>query len=544
MTRVGDKISQTGAGLALSLLAACGGGSSGMAAPAPAPAALPTPDVSAVAAADPGSALPEGWQRGAFMQIFVRSYQDSDGDGIGDLRGLTRRLDYLRDLGVSGIWLMPITKSQDGDHGYAVTDYRDIEPAYGRLADLDELLKQAHARGIGVILDHVINHSAARHPLFVNASSAPGNAWRDWYVWQDPAPVWSVWGGNPWRATANGAYYALFWDQMPDFNLKKPEVVEFHKNALRFWLNRGVDGFRFDAVGTLIENGPTAALDQPRNYTLMNEMRQLLDGYARRHMVCEGPDDPRGYGAASACGSAFAFDLSATLIASARGDAAAVARLAAYFQTAPAGMAPFLSNHDGFAGLRPADQLNGNLAQLKLAASAYLLLPGTPFIYYGEEIGLRTALALGGDAALRTPMAWSDAPNAGFTTGTPYRPLGPNAAATHVAAQQADPSSLLQHYRTLLALRRTVAPLRDGDYANATASGALLSYQRRTAGAAATVAINFGNAAAEAVLTGLPAHTTLQAAYPAGAAPLTSDAAGQARVTVPAQSLRVYTHPR
>jgi glycosidase len=544
-------VSASALAVAAALLVACGGGGGATATPSPspsplpAPAPLPTPDISAVAAADRGSALPDGWQRGAFMQVFVRSYQDSDGDGIGDLRGLISRLDYLRDLGVKGLWLMPITRSQDGDHGYAVTDYRDIEPAYGKLADVDELLRQAHARGIGVILDHVMNHSAAQHPLFVNAKDAATNPWRDWYVWQNPAPTgWSIYGGNPWRSTANGAYFAPFWDQMPDFNLLKPEVVEFHKNALRFWLNRGVDGFRFDAVGNLVENGPSAWENQPRNYSLMSEMRTLLDGYARRTMVCEAPADPRGFGAGTACGGAFAFDLSAALIGAARGQSAAVASLADYFRTAPAGMSPFLSNHDSFAGQRAADQLGGDLAQLKLAASAYLLLPGTPFIYYGEELGLRGATSLSGDAALRTPMAWSAGAAAGFTTGTPYRALAANAATQHVDAQKADPASLLNHYRALLALRNTLPALRDGDYAQAQASGPLLSFQRRIAGQGVVVVINFGTAAAEASLAGLPGGASLQAAYPVGGTPAASDSAGQARINLPAQSLRVYTFAR
>ncbi len=552
MPRLIDRTSLAAITLSALALVACGGGGSAASpvpspapAPAPAPAPLPSPDISPVAAADPGSALPEGWQRGAFMQIFVRSYQDSDGDGIGDLRGLISRLDYLKDLGVSGLWLMPVTKSQDGDHGYAVTDYRDIEPAYGKLADLDELIRQAHARGIGVILDHVINHSAAQHPLFVNASNSPTNLWRDWYVWQNPAPTgWSIYGGNPWRPTANGAYFAPFWDQMPDFNLLKTEVVDFHKNALRFWLNRGVDGFRFDAVGNLVENGPNAWEDQPRNYTLMNEIRVLLSGYARRAMVCEGPADPQGFGATAACGGAFAFDLNGALINAARGQAASVATVANYFKTAPAGMAPMLSNHDGFAGQRPADQLGANLAQLKLAASAYLLLPGTPFIYYGEEVGLRGAASLSRDAALRTPMAWGTGATAGFTTGTPYRALAANAATNNVAAQLADTDSLLNHYRALLALRNGTPALHDGDYANANASGTLLSFQRRTATQAAIVVINFGSVAAEASLTGLPANATLQAAHPTGGTNAASDAAGQVRINIPAQSLRVYTTTR
>ena len=544
--------------LSLAALGGCGGGGSASIpapspapapapapAPSPAPAPLPSPDVSAVPVADPGSPLPEGWQRGAFMEIFVRSYQDSDGDGIGDLKGLISRLDYLKDLGVRGLWLMPVTKIQDGDHGYAVSDYRDIEPAYGKLADMDELIKQAHARGIGVIIDHVINHSAAQHPLFVNAKDTATNAFRDWYVWQNLAPSgWSIYGGNPWRSTGNGAYFAPFWDQMPDFNLLKTEVVDFHKNALRFWLNRGVDGFRFDAVGNLVENGPSAWENQPRNYTLMNEMRALLNGYSRRTMVCEGPADPQGFGAGTACGGAFAFDLNGALIGAARGQAASVTTIANYFKTAPAGMSPFMSNHDSFAGQRAADQLGENLAQLKLAASAYLLLPGTPYIYYGEEVGLRGAAGLTGDAAQRTPMAWATGGTAGFTTGTPYRALAANASTNHVAAQAADPASLLNHYKALLALRNGTPALRDGDYANAVATGTLLSFLRRTATQTAVVLINFGTAAGDATVTGLGANAALQAAYPSGGSNAAADAAGQARLTVPAQSLRVYTATR
>ena len=365
-------------------LAACGGG--GSASLPPPPSNLPTPDVSSVAAADPGSTLADGWQQGAVMQIFVRSYRDSDGNGSGDLRGLASRLDYLQDLGVKGLWLMPVTKSQDRDHGYAVADYRDIETDYGSLADFDALLRQAHARGIGVMLDYVVNHSAATNPVFVNSRDSASNAYRDWYVWQPTVPSgWNVLGGNPWRGTANGAYYAPFWDQMPDWNLGNAAVANYHRSNLRFWLNRGVDGLRFDAVGLLFENGPTAWENQPQNYTLMADLRSVVEGYARRTMVCEAPADPRGF--ALACGSAFGFDLNASLIAAARGDTAATARVAGYFRSAPASMSTFLSNHDAFAGQRVWDQLGGNLAQMKLAAASYLLLPGRPFIYYGEEIG-------------------------------------------------------------------------------------------------------------------------------------------------------------
>ena len=380
------------AGLTLALLlAACGGGG-GDSGP------LPSVDATPVAAADPGSTLPADWRQGVFAEIFVRGYKDSNGDGIGDLRGVTQSLDYLQSLGISGIWLMPVTRSQDGDHGYAVTDYRNIEPAYGSLADMDELLAQAHARGIGVIVDYVMNHSAAQHPAFVNANSSSGNAYRNWYVYQASQPQgWSVYGGNPWRSGNGGYYYAPFWDQMPDFNLKNTDVVNFHRDNLRFWLNRGVDGFRFDAVGNLVENGAGAWLNQPENYALMNGVRQLVGSYQQRFMVCEGPDDPIGFAQPTACGRAFAFGHQSNLINAARGNTTAIAAVANYFATAPAGMATMLSNHDRFAGERLWNQLSGNEAQYRLAAATYLLQPGTPFIYYGEEIGMAGASANIGD---------------------------------------------------------------------------------------------------------------------------------------------------
>ena len=526
-------------------LAACGGGggqATSAAPPDPVPLSnLPAVDLSPVAAANTGSALPAGWQNGAFMQIFVRSYQDSDGDGIGDLRGLIQRLDYLKELGVSGLWLMPVTKSQDRDHGYAVADYRQIEPRYGSLADFDELLGQAHARGIGVIVDHVINHSASENPLFVNARSGASNAYRDWYVWQGLKPTgWQIYGGDPWRGSSGNFYFAPFWDQMPDLNLQNPLVVAWQHDNLRFWMNRGVDGFRFDAVGNLVENGPGAWENQPQNYALLRSARQMMNGHSQRFLVCEGPSDPSGY--AAACGSAFAFNNTANLFGAARGDARAVRAVASYHQTAPAGISTMLSNHDSFAGQRAFDQLGGNLAQYKLAAATYLLQPGTPFIYYGEEIGLAGGAALSGDAKLRTPMSWTgSAANAGFTTGTPYRSLSGNLASHNVAAQTADPDSLLAFYKAMLALRNTLPAVKAGSYDAVAVAGSVLSFQRRLGADRVVVVINYGSAVATATLTSLPANAALAPAYPAGGADVLVDGTGQASVALPAQSLRVLT---
>jgi glycosidase len=525
-------------------LAACGGGGGTDAGagptPSPSPVVSPPVDVSAVAAADPGSALPAGWQQGAFMEIFVRSYQDSNGDGVGDLRGLTSRLDYLRDLGVRGLWLMPVTASQDRDHGYAVKDYRAIEPQYGTLADFDELLRQAHARGIGIVIDYVINHSAAENPLFQNSRRATSNPYRDWYLWQGLKPSgWRVYNNDPWYGTVGNFYYSSFWDQMPDWNLTHPAVIAYHHDNLRFWLNRGVDGFRFDAVGNLVENGAGAWENQPQNSTVLQGARTLMNGYARRFLVCEGPSAPFRY--TTDCGSAFAFNNTANLIAAAKGDPAAVQRAADFWKSAPTGMSTMLSNHDSFAGDRAFMQFNGNLAQYKLAAATYLLQPGTPFIYYGEEVGMARGTQ-GGDPGLRTPMSWSNAAGtAGFTTGTPYRSLATNYTTFNAAAQQADPASLLSHYKAMLALRNAYPSIAAGRYENAAVNGTVMSFQRALDAERTVVVLNYGAAAANASVAGLPANATLANAHPAGAADLTANADGIASVPMDAQSVRVFS---
>ena len=530
---------------ALTALAACGGGGGGGSGSTPPVAVEPDPtlpavDLRAVAAADPGSTLPALWHRGAFMEIFVRSYKDSDGDGVGDLRGLIAQLDYLRELGISGIWLMPVTQSQDRDHGYAVADYRAIEAQYGSLADFDELLRQAHARGIGVIVDYVMNHSAAANPLFVNARAAATNPYRNWYLWQGVKPNgWNIYGGDPWRGSVGNYYFAPFWDQMPDFNLLNPAVVAYHHDNLRFWLNRGVDGFRFDAVGNLVEAGPAAWENQPENHTLLRQARAVVDGYARRYLVCEGPSDPVGY--STSCGSAFAFQNTANLIAAAKADPGAVRRVAEFPANAPTGMASMLANHDSFAGDRVYNQFGGNLAQYRLAAATYLLQPGTPFIYYGEEIGMARGSA-GGDPGLRTPMSWNaSTANAGFTTGTPYRSLSTNVSAFNVAAQQADPNSLLAFYKAMLALRKAHPAIAAGSYDNVSVNGSAMSFQRRQGSEWVLVAINYGISAGTAAVGGLPAGATLASAYPAGGDALTADGSGAASVAMAAQSVRVFS---
>jgi glycosidase len=507
------------------------------------------------------SPLPAGWRHGAFMEIFVRGYQDSDGDGIGDLKGLTSRLDYLKDLGVRGLWLMPITASADHDHGYATTDYRAVEPAYGTLADLDELLKQAHARGIGVVMDYVVNHSAAQHPLFVEARQGTSNPWRDWYVWSETEPKgWNIWDKNPWYwvgehgesepwnfkgpwqdlppAPPGGKQFLFgtFGPHMPDFNLRKPEVWAWHEDNLRFWLNRGLDGFRLDAVPHMIENDAVNWNDQPESRVLTKRLQDLIKSYPQRYVVCEATANPQAYGDDAVCGGAFAFGYVQHFVGAARGQPESVQALAAYYRSASPNMATFISNHDIFGGLRLWDQVDGDVARYKLAAAGYLLQPGTPFIYFGEEVGQASVPGLQGDFPIRAPMSWTANPaNAGFTTGQPFRPVAPNVATHNAAAEQADPDSILNFYKAMLALRNSRPSLAQGRFEQSLAQGLVLGYQRVLGNERSLVLINYGTTPSTVQVPGLPAGMQLRPLWPEGGPALTGE-----RLTVPPQAVQVW----
>ncbi len=531
--------------------------------PAAAQPADPAPiDIRPVAANAAHSALPAGWEHGAFMEIFVRAWRDTDGDGIGDLRGVTQSLDYLRDLGIRGIWLMPIMKNADGDHGYATTDHRAIAPEYGRLADFDELIAQAHRRGIGVIMDYVVNHSAAANPLFVEARKGPGNPWRDWYVWSDTAPQgWDIWGKDPWYhvggqpwlftgevkdlpkppAGARDFYFGTFGPDMPDFNLRNPDVVAYHRSSLRFWLNRGLDGYRLDAVPHLIENDAVHWNDQPESRALTKSLQDLIKSYPNRMVVCEATAEPQAYGDPAVCGGAFAFGYVHHIVQAARGDVASVRRVADYYLTARPTMATFLSNHDIFAGPRLWDQVAGDEARYKVAAATYLLQPGTPFIYYGEEIGQAGVPGLRGDFPIRSPMSWTADPlRAGFTTGSPFRPVSPNAATHNVQAEVGDPHSIHRFYKAMLGLRNAWPSIALGGYEAAFAEGAVAGWQRRWGLERTAVVINYGTAGAETRVPGLPPGARLRPVWPVDAAAARADGDGQARLWMAPLSVRVF----
>jgi alpha-amylase len=514
------------------------------------------------------SKLPPHWHRGAFMEIFVRAWKDSNGDGIGDLRGLTQTLPYLQDLGVRGLWLMPITASADRDHGYATTDFRAIAPEYGTLADFDALLREAHRRGIGVIVDYVVNHSAREHPMFADALKGEASPWRRWYVWSDTMPEgWDIWGKNPWYHAAaepwlfkgelkdmpkpppdaRGFFFGTFGPHMPDFDFTNPAVLAYHEDSLRFWLNRGLDGFRLDAVPHLVEKNAKDWNDQPESRVLTRRFQDLIKSYPKRYVVCEATAEPQIYGDPAVCGGAFAFGFVHHHIESARGKPESVQKVAEYWKTASPTMATFLSNHDIFAGRRVWDQLEGDVRRYKLAAAAYLLQPGTPFIYYGEEVGQagvpseRFAAGSSGDYPIRSPMSWTADPRTGgFTTGTPFRPVAPNVALNNVQAQRADPDSIFNFYKAMLKLRNRYASISRGSFEAARADGLVASWQRKLKREHTLVVLNYGEAGASAALADLPAQARLVALWPQHAPSVKAARDGTAQVVVPAQGLRVY----
>jgi len=499
-----------------------------------------TLDLSDVAPMTVTSELPEGWNRSAnFMEIFVRSYKDSNGDGKGDLQGLISKLDYLQSLGVTGIWLMPVTKSNDHDHGYGVVDYRKIEPDYGTMEDFETLITEAHARGIGVILDYVMNHASNANPLFVDAASAANNSKRGWFIFSNTNPGWTSWGGAAsWHSGPTGFYYGVFGSSLPDYDLENPTVIDYHMDNLRFWLNKGVDGFRFDATGVLIENGSNAWSDQPENHPLLAEAQDVINSYDNRFMICEAPDAPAQYAVPTSCVNAFAFGYQSAVKSTATGRTLSSSLANLLNSSTKATMPLILSNHDSFAGNRPIGELSGNsLGDYKVAAAITTLVSSTPFAYYGEEIGMANGSQTD-DGKLRTPMSWtSDTTNAGFSSVTPYRSLSTNVSTRNVAAQDGVNGSLLEHYRALYTVRKNNPVLGTGTLSLKSSSGNSHVIFTRTDGAnVAAVLINLSLSAQNlTVATGVNSADFVQK-LPATDDVFTSNGSGSITVSVPAQS--------
>jgi len=430
-----------------------------MAAPAsPSPAAQVSPAVNG------------WWNDTVFYEVFVRSFKDSDGDGVGDVQGLIDKLDYLNDgnpdtttdLGITGIWLMPITESTSY-HGYDVVDYYAVESDYGTQEDFKRLIEAAHQRGIKVIIDLVINHTGIEHPWF-KASQDDDPKYRDWYLWENNRPSYlGPSGQNVWHFSNGAYYYALFWGGMPDLNLENPEVTQEIYDITRFWLeDMQVDGFRMDAIRHLIENG----IAQENTTTT----HAWLQGYHQFYKSV----DPQAFTVGEAWTTteqvidyigdemdiAFEFDLALSFVNAAYGPIVASLNQQALkvLESYPEGQyGTFLTNHDQnrVRAILPSDE------KAKLAASMLLTFPGVPFIYYGEEIGM---IGSKPDEDIRLPMQWTgDAPGAGFTSGTPWRPPYEDYATRNVAAAIAGPNSLWNHYRELIALRNQYPALRTGD---------------------------------------------------------------------------------
>ena len=498
-------------------------------------------DMQPVAAQPPHSALPAHWSQGAvFIEIYVRGYKDSNGDGIGDFRGLTSQLDYLQQPGIQGIWLMPVNQSQDRDHGYAVTDYRKVEADYGTEADFREFIAQAHARGIGVIMDYVINHSAYQNPLFLDSKNRLNDK-RDWYVWQDHDPGWVNWDNSEsWHRVkpTHDYYYGVFWEQMPDFNLKNPKVLAYHHDNLRYWMNLGVDGFRFDAVGQLVENGKHAYESQPENKVILRDLQQLIGGsYPNGFMVCEEPTDPIGAASKEACGSAFAFGFNDAVRASVRAGEVTpdLKRVLSSYPLANMGL--ILGSHDSYAGERLIEAFSGDETRYRLAVATQLTLPGQPFIYYGEEIGMGHSAGNGGDWALRAPMSWSA--SGGFSSSSQlFRAPAENLARYNAADQQASPDSLWHFYQQLIALRKSNPALRYGDLTLLT-QDSTLSFLRQTKQQTVLVAINYASQPHAVTLPTGMANSQWQPLF-GNPASLQASGSGDLSLQVPAGTTQIW----
>lgn len=497
------------------------------ASPGASPAAAPLP-------AGPPVQWAHEWARGAvFYEIFVRSFKDSNGDGIGDLPGLTSMLDYLNDgdpatttdLGVQALWLMPIFSSPSY-HGYDTIDYDTIEPDYGTNEDFARLCTEARRRGIRIILDLVINHTSDQHPWFEASASSPSSSKRNWYVWRGSDPGWTQpWGGNPSWHERNGAYYyGIFWGGMPDLNLGNPEVRREVERIARQWLDRGADGFRLDAARHLFANGPGERQnDQPETHAFWRDFSAYVRS-VRPDAVLVGENWTSTARIAPYFGSTdvvkggdelpmnFDFPLAEAILDSVnQADPSAIVSTlgdieALYPETVID--APFLTNHDH---LRGATRLGGEPGKAKLSAALLLTMPGAPFLYYGEEVGLQNAAGRQ-DEAKRTPMPWDASPGGGFTTGTPWYPFAPGRETANLSAQRGVPDSLWSTYRALIAARVASPALRKGTLrvVDGTPSS-VLAFVREAGGERVAVAHNLGTVEIGVDLPGEPVDTLFAA---------------------------------
>ncbi len=476
------------------------------------------------------------WQRGVIYQIYPRSFQDSDGDGTGDLRGIISRLDDISRLGVDAIWISPVYPSPMTDFGYDVSDYCDIDRLFGTLADMDALIAASHQRGLKVILDYVPNHTSDQHPWFIESRSSRASPKRDWYLWHDgrgdgePPNNWLSNFGGPgwtWDAASGQYYYHSFLPTQPDLNWRNPAVRSAMFDVLRFWLRRGIDGFRVDVMWMMIKDDqlrdnppnpdapPASALhdrllplyttDRPEVQDLVAEMREVIDAFKDRVLIGElylPIDRLVAYYGRNGRGAQLPFNFQLLLLQHWNADA--LADIVTRYEAAlPVGGWPnwVLGNHD-----RPRIATRIGAAQARVAALLLLTLRGTPTIYMGDELGMvdtpipetevqdpaekrEPGKGLGRDPE-RTPFPWQPGPGAGFTTGKPWLRIGSD---TPLSVQQHDPASMLTLYRTLLALRRQHPALSAGSISHVTAEGPVLSFRRTNAGTTFAIVANTGH---------------------------------------------------
>jgi alpha-amylase len=413
------------------------------------------------------------WNNSVFYEIFVRSFYDSDGNGIGDFNGIIAKLDYLNDgnpktttdLGVTGLWLMPINPSPSY-HGYDPTDYFSVNPDYGTMDDFKHLLTECHNRGIRIIVDMVYNHTSNQNPWFLESRDNPASTKRDWYIWSATDPGYQgPFSEQVWFPTASGYYYAIFSSTQPDLNYRDQAVSDEMFKVAQFWLQDvGVDGFRLDAVRYLVEDGKDQQ-DTPETlnwwknfyifYKSINDQAMTVGEVATTNYVVET------YLKDTDFDQAFDFDLAAQTLRNidARNAVNLNASIKASYQLFARGeYATFLSNHDQE---RVMSYFTGDQTKAKLAASVLLTAPGTPFIYYGEEIGMTGNKP---DELIRTPMLWSAERYAGFSTVLPWESTNSNYKEANVAVETTDPNSLLSLYRELIQLRNNHVALRIGDF--------------------------------------------------------------------------------
>jgi len=475
------------------------------------------------------------WERGTIYQIYPRSFQDSNGDGIGDLRGIEQRLDYLVELGIDAIWLSPIFPSPMADFGYDVADYCGIDPIFGTLEDFDRLLAATHNRGLKLLLDFVPNHSSDQHPWFVESRTSRDNPKRDWYIWRDAAPDggppnnWiSDFGGTAWEwDETTGQYYLhAFLKEQPDLNWRNREVQAAMLDNMRFWFDRGVDGFRIDVLWHMVkadgppDNPPNPAYrdgmgemhkvlqrhstDQPEVHDIAAEMRRIADDYGDRALIGEiylPIERLVAYYGANLEGVHLPFNFQ---LIDAAWNARELARtILDYEAMLPTGGWPnwVLGNHD-----RPRVAARLGEAQARVAAMLLLTLRGTPTIYYGDEIGIgdveipagrvqdprelrEPGIGLGRDP-VRTPMAWDGGPNAGFSSGESWLPLHMDWPTRNVAAEARDSGSMLSLHRGLLDLRRSEPALSIGSIDRVHANDHILAYQREHGSSRLQLALN------------------------------------------------------